>query len=105
MQLTISPVAGLPGQPETTAAVSGDVLTVDGTPYDLSSVPEGGEATPEGDHPFVGAITRTAGEIHAEIRWTYGDDAARFQPVDPLHWFAVIDDGPVPSPVVKEITE
>lgn len=101
MKLTISPLAGLPGASETTASVSGDMLTVDGIAYDLSTVPEGGEATPEGDHPFIGTITRTAGEIVAAIRWTYGDDADRDQPTDPAHWSLTVADGPVPSPIVK----
>lgn len=39
MKLTLSPVRGLPGAPETTLSVAGDVLTVDGTPYDLSPIP------------------------------------------------------------------
>lgn len=102
MKLAISPVAGLPGANEATASVAGDVLTVDGIAYDLSAVPEGGEATPEGgDHPFVGTITRQAGEIVAAIRWTYGDDADRDQPNDPAHWSLTVADGPVPSPIVK----
>jgi hypothetical protein len=102
MKLTVSPVAGLPGATETAAAVAGDVLTVDGTPYDLSSVPEGGEATPEGaDHPFIGAITRTGGEISVHIRGVYGDDADRDQPTDPAHWVLTVSDGPVPMPFVK----
>ena len=101
MKLSISPVAGLPGAPETTASVSGDALTVDGIAYDLSAVPEGGEAIPEGDHPFIGTITRTNGEIHAAIRWIYGDDADPHQPTDPAHWVVTVADRPVPSPVVK----
>jgi hypothetical protein len=104
MNLTISPAAGLPGQPETTASVSGDVLTVDGTPYDLSAVPEGGEAIPAGDHPFIGAITRSGGEIAAHIRGVYGDDAERSQPTDPAHWVLIVSDGPVPMPFVKAPT-
>ena len=102
MHLTISPAAGLPGDPETVADVSGDVLTLDGVAYDLSAVPEGGEAIPGGDdHPFIGSITRTGGEIGATIRWTYGPGADRNQPTDPAHWQVSIVDGPVPSPIVK----
>ncbi|MGR3463614.1 hypothetical protein [Limimaricola sp.] len=102
MKLTLSPVAGLPGVSETAASVAGDVLTVDGTPYDLSAVPEGGEATPEGaDHPFIGTITRVGGEIHATIRWAYGDDADHDQPTDSAHWQVIVTAGPVPSPMVK----
>ncbi|MGR3593049.1 MAG: hypothetical protein ACU0B9_07040 [Limimaricola soesokkakensis] len=102
MKLTLSPIAGLPGASETTASVAGDVLTVDGIAYDLSSVPEGGEATPEGDdHPFVGTIIRTDGEISAAIRWTYGDDADPHQPRDPAHWVLTVTDGEVLAPVVR----
>lgn len=105
MKLTASPVAGLVGPNETTVSVAGDVLTVDGVAYDLSAIPDGGEATPSGEHPFVGTIRRIAGELHASIIWRYGDDADRNQPTDPAHY--VIDvaaDGPVPSPILKTET-
>jgi hypothetical protein len=101
MKLTICPHAGLPGERETTASVSGDILTIDGVSYDLSAVPEGGEATPEGDHPFIGKITRVNGEVVATIRWRHGEDADGRQPLDPAHWVVTVADGPVPSPVVK----
>lgn len=101
MKLTLSPVAGLPGAPETTASVAGDVLTVGGVDYDLAAVPEGGTAAPSGAHPFIGEITRQGGDIHAAIRWTYGDDADRAQPTDPAHWQVSVAAGPVPSPIVK----
>ena len=67
MHLTLSPQQGHPGQPETTLHVSGDVIMVDGTPYDLSTVPEGGEGWPEGPGPFVGPITRKGGVLHATL--------------------------------------
>lgn len=105
MKLTVSPRAGLPGAPETNASIAGDVITIDGIAYDLSSIPEGAEATPEGDHPFVGTITRTAGEIVATIRWAYGPGAASNQPTDPAHWVATLTDGPVPSPIVMAPVE
>lgn len=101
MKLILSPVAGLPGAAETTASVAGDVLTVNGVAYDISAVPEGGEANPAGDHPFIGSIIRTAGEIVATLRWQYGAGAAPNQPTDPAHWVATITDGPVPSPIVE----
>lgn len=103
MQITISPVAGLPDQPETTIAVAGDVITVEGTPYDLASIPEGGTATPEGDHPFVGVITRQAGEIHCTILCLY--DPARAepdQPADPAHWTVTVASGPVALPIIRK---
>lgn len=53
--------------PQFTASVSGDVITIDGTPYDFTGVTEGSilpradEAT--GCNHFVGRVTRTGGEI------------------------------------------
>lgn len=76
MKLTLHLMAGRPGNPDTTAHVAGDILTVDGTEYDLSAVPEGGRATPQGAHPFVGAITRADGVIHAAMIWHYDGAAA-----------------------------
>ena len=75
MHLTLSPQAGLPGQPEMTIYVAGDTITIDGTPYDLSPVPEGGEATAE-DSPFTGPITRQDGILHVTLVARLGDDAA-----------------------------
>ena len=71
MKLTLHMQAGLPGDTETTASVAGDILAIDGVEYDLSPVPEGGQAVPEGASPFVGFITRAGGEIAAEILWRY----------------------------------
>ena len=105
MHLTLSPQVGLPSQPETTIHVSGDIVTIDGSPYDLSPVPEGGEATAE-DSPFVGTITRVGGVIHATVLVRLGDTAASDQPDSP--W--VIEDaaGMVGIPAARkpeEVTE
>ncbi len=99
MKLTLSPIMGLPGQPDTAASVAGDVLTVNGVAYDLTAIPEGAEATPEGDHAFIGNITRTGGEISATVVWAYGAGAAN-QPTSLAHWVVTVTDGPVPSPIV-----
>lgn len=103
MKINISPQAGLPGQPETEITVSGDTITVDGTPYDLSAVPEGGEATPQGEeHPFDGVIKREGGEIVCTVRVVLGDDAANHQPTDPARWAVTVTDGPVAIPAVRK---
>ena len=103
MKLTLSPIAGLPGEPETTASVAGDVLTVDGIAYDLTTIPEGADATPKGEnHPFAGVIQRIDGEIHAVIRWQYGNNAEPDQPTDPDYWSVTVASGDVPSLIVKK---
>ena len=101
MKLHLSPQAGIPGAPETVAHVTGDALTVDGTVYDLSAVAEGSGTDLEGEHPFVGSITRKGGEIVATIRWAYDPAAAAdHQPVDPALWTVTTTDGAVQSPIV-----
>ena len=105
MHLTLSPTRGLPGQPETTLSVSGDVLTCDGVAYDLSAVPAGGEAIPEGGHPFIGRITRQSGEIHATVHVVLGDDAASDQPTDWSHWTVTVASGPVTIPAIRKPVE
>jgi hypothetical protein len=92
---------GLPGQPETSASVAGDTLTVDGVDYDLSAVPEGGFAEPEGDHPFVGRIRRSGGVLTLSLRWRYdAATAAAHQPtVAPV--LSVVA-GAVPDPIIRK---
>jgi len=103
MQITLSTTRGLPGQPETQISVSGDTITVDGTTYDLSAVPEGGEATPQGDnHPFSGTITRDGGSIHCTVRVMLGDTAANDQPTDPAHWIINAGDVEVTIPATRK---
>jgi hypothetical protein len=105
MHLTISPTVGLPGQPETTLNVAGDVLTIDGTAYDLSPVPEGGEGWPDGETSFVGPIRRIGGVIHATVIARLGDDAASFQPTDPAHWIIPDAQGDVTIPAIRKPVE
>lgn len=101
MHLTLSPIRGLPGQPETTLSVAGDVLTIDGTAFDLSPVPEGGEGWPDGDHPFIPPIRRADGVIHATVMVLLGDTAASDQPRDPAIWTIANADGPVAIPATR----
>ena len=104
MKLTLSPQVGLPGQPETTIHVAGETITIDGTPYDLSAVPEGGEATAE-NSPFVGKITRVGGVIHCTITARLGDTAADDQPDSP--WIIEGASGSISIPAARkpEVTE
>lgn len=101
MQITCTCIAGLPGQLETTASVNGDTITVDGVAYDLSAVPEGGFAEPEGDHPFVGQISRIEGELHLSLLWHYDTSTAEaHQPgAAPV---LTVTEGAVPDPITRK---
>ena len=101
MHLTLSPQAGLPGQPETTLHGAGDLLTVDGTPHDLSPIPEGGEGDWP-DSPFIGPIRRIGGVIHATVLVRLGDDAADCQSCDPAHWVIPNASGTVTIPAARK---
>jgi len=106
MHLTLSPCRGLPGAPETGISVQGDIVTVDGEVFDLSDIPEGGEATPtDGDHPFVGSIIRFAGTIHCTLRVQLGDDAENNQPTDPERWVIADAEGPVTIPALRRAAD
>ena len=98
MKLTLSPTAGLPGQAETTIHVAGDIITIDGTPYDLSPVPEGGEATAE-DTPFIGKITRVDGTVHCTVLTHLDGTAADHQPDSP--WVIDSASGAVTIPAIR----
>lgn len=103
MHITLSPQRALPGQPETTIFVNGDTITVDGTLYDLSAVPEGGEGIPKGEnHPFVGRISREGGTIRATVRARLGENAEPDQPADPAHWIIPEADGAVSIPAIRK---
>lgn len=103
MKIDLSITAGLPGQDETTISVAGDVITIDEVPYDLSAVPEGGEAYDEDEgSPLIGKITRTNGVIHCTVLAQLGDTAESNQSTDPAHWVIEIADGPVVIPAVRK---
>lgn len=100
MHLTLSPVRGLPGQPETTLHVAGDVLSIDGMPYDLSAVPEGGEGEWP-DTPIIGRIMRQGGILHATVRVVLDEGTASDQPCAPSHWIIPDASGAVRIPAIR----
>ena len=55
MKIILSPIASYH---TSTVSLSGLTLTIDGTAYDLSAIPEGGQAEATEDSPFVGTVTR-----------------------------------------------
>ena len=103
MKLTLTPQVGLPDQAETTIHVAGDIITIDGTPYDLSPVPEGGEATAD-DSPFIGKITRVNGIIHCTVLTQLDGTAADDQPESP--WVIENASGDITIPAQRKgVTE
>jgi hypothetical protein len=103
MILTLTPQRGLPGQPETTIHVTGDVLTVNGIDYDLSAIPEGGQGVPQGSHPFSGPISRQNGDLYATVIVQL-DDTAEFNQPNNL-WVVSVESGPVTIPAVRKPAE
>lgn len=102
MQITLHPVAALPGQPDDAVAVAGETIIVNGIAHDLSAVAEGGAVEPPGDHPFAGAVTRRGGALQVPLRLHYDSlTAAPCQPADPAHWRVTLDDGPLPDLILR----
>lgn len=99
MKITLSITAGLPGQAETAISLAGDIITVDGTPYDLSTVPEGGEATAE-DSPFSGKITRVDGVINCTVLVQLDGTAVDDQGKDP--WIIENASGDITIPAIRK---
>jgi len=99
MKLILSPIAS---DHTTTVSVDGLVLTIDGTAIDLSIIPEGGEAEPEENAPFLGIITRE----QVTIKYFY--DTARAEPNQSMDWVDYTFDielGEVPCPIIWKSEE
>lgn len=71
LTLNLSPVRA---DEETTASVNGTVLTVSGTDYDLSDLPDGATA----QHPELGNVKRNGDEYECSIR--LGHPSQQWQP-------------------------
>lgn len=99
MNITLSPIRGLQDCPMTTISVAGEVITIDGTDYDLSGVAEGGEITFP-DTPIIGPVTRTGGVIHCTVLAVLDQTTANNQPTDPAHWVVTGASGSVTIPAV-----
>ena len=93
MKIILSPVSGYK---TTSVSVRGLVITVDGTEYDLSVIPEGGQAEASEDSPFIGTVTRDS----VSIRYEY--DSMKAEPDQSTNWddytFEVVQ-GEVPCPI------
>lgn len=80
----------------TTVSVNGLIITVDGQDYDLSVIPEGGQAEAEEGGPFIGIVTRD------EVMINYCYDSSLAEPEQSTDWADYtfeIENGEVPCPI------
>lgn len=99
MQIILSPIAS---NKTTTVSVSGQAVTIDGTDYDLSVIPEGGQAEADENSQFIGTVTRDA----VTIRYEYDGQLA--EPDQSTDWDDYTFDvtaGDVPCPIKWRVTE
>ena len=93
MRVILSPVAS---SRTNQISVSGLVLTIDGTNYDLSAIPEGGQAEAAEDSPFIGIVTRD------KVTVKYHYDMSKAEENQSADWadytFEVVQ-GEVPCPI------
>jgi hypothetical protein len=94
MKLILSPVASTH---TTTVSLNGLTLVIDGTDYDLSQIPPGGQADAPPDSPFIGIVTRN----EVTIRYHYDSNLAEpQQSTDWANYIFEIESGPVPCPII-----
>lgn len=86
---------------DTLVSVDGLILTVDGTPYDLSAIPEGGEAEAEIDGPFEYPSIVRRDEVR--VLYRYDSRTAEFNQSPNIadYTFDIVS-GPVPDPIVRK---
>ena len=94
MKIVLSPIAS---NRTTTVSINGLVITVDGTDYDLSIIPEGGSAEADENSPFIGTVTRE----QVTVKYHYDMfKAEENQSADWDNYTFDIESGEVPSPIV-----
>lgn len=93
MKIILSPVSG---NKTTTVSISGLTVTIDGTEYDLSIIPEGGQAEASEGSPFIGTVTRES----VTIRYEY--DSSKAESAQSTNWDDYtfdVSNGEVPCPI------
>ena len=99
MKIILSPCAS---NKTTTVAVNGLVVTVDGTDYDLSVIPEGGQAEADENSPFIGTVTRES----VTIRYEYDSQLAEpDQSTELADYTFDVTSGDVPCPIKWRVAE
>jgi len=93
MKIILSPIAS---NYTTQVSVSGLIITIDGTPIDLSVIPEGGLAEPDENSPFIGNVTRD----EVTVRYHYeSSKAVPDQSKDFADYTFEVTEGEVPCPI------
>ena len=99
MRIILSPTAS---NKTTSVSIRGLTVTVDGTDYDLSVIPDGGQAEATEESPFIGTVTRDK----VTIRYEY--DSRLAEPNQSMDWadytFDVVS-GDVPCPIKWRVEE
>lgn len=99
MKIILSPVSS---NKTTSVSVNGLIVTVDGTDYDLSVIPEGGQAEADENSPFIGTVTRES----VTIRYEYSSLLAEpDQSTDWADYTFDIESGHVPCPIKWRVAE
>ena len=99
MRIILSPIAS---NKTTSVSVSGLTVTVDGTEYDLSVIPVGGQAEADGNSPFIGTVTRES----VTIRYEYDTQLAEpNQSTDLADYTFDVTAGEVPCPIKWRVAE
>ena len=96
MKITLSPVAA---NKTTVVYVDGDVITVDGIDYDLSTIPDNSQVKAE--LPAINTISRVEGVIEITVQYHYDSVLAEpMQSTDINDYIVDVTSGEVPSPIV-----
>jgi hypothetical protein len=91
MKITLSPISS---NNTTSISLKGLILTIDNIDYDLSQIPEGGQA--EGDLPFIGIVTRE----ECTIQYHYDQSKAHLkQSTNQEDYIIELTDGELVSPI------
>ena len=103
MRIILSPIATYK---TTTVSISGLTITIDGTDYDLSAIPEGGQAESDENSPFIGTVTRE----QVTVRYEYDSQLAETnQSTDWADYTFDMVSGDVPCPIkwkeIPKVTE
>lgn len=95
MKFILSPCAQM-HTPKMQISINGLVITINGQDYDLSAIPEGGQAEASEDSPFLGVITRD----QVTIRYIYDMELAEdHQSHNWDDYTFEVEEGGVPCPI------